>query len=290
MAYEKQIWNKYDDLKTEEENSDLGAVVTDSRMNHIEDGISDHTLDFTNPHNVSKTQVGLGNLDNVKQATKVEFDAHIGNTSNPHKVTADQVGLGSVDNIKQATKVEFDAHLSNVSNPHSVTATQVGAYSKTESDGKYGTITSLSFKANDSSVIHNSGDESITGTKTFDTVIATKIKTVGDTDGWADLAPINGFSGNLKYRILNGHLSVRAYALTAPAVNQDTAVIIAKLPSTINTTYLLGIMGTGPAVGSGLFVSYPCAIYGDANNNIWFARDAALPAGYKISGTVSVPL
>lgn len=44
MAYEKQIWNQYDDLKTEEENIENGAVVTDNRMNHIEEGIEAHPL------------------------------------------------------------------------------------------------------------------------------------------------------------------------------------------------------------------------------------------------------
>lgn len=39
MSYEKQAWSKYDALKSEEENIENGAVVTDSRMNHMEDGI-----------------------------------------------------------------------------------------------------------------------------------------------------------------------------------------------------------------------------------------------------------
>ena len=53
MSYEKQTWNKYDDLKTEEENIVNGAVVTDNRMNHIEEGISSHTIDISNPHKVT---------------------------------------------------------------------------------------------------------------------------------------------------------------------------------------------------------------------------------------------
>nr|MDK7656371.1 hypothetical protein [Bacillus subtilis] len=99
-------------------------------------------------------QVGLGNVDNVQQATKAEFnthntdssrhitstersnwnaketttgaqnkadtaeknaktytDQHINNKSNPHGVTKDQVGLGNVTNDKQATKTEFDTHV-----------------------------------------------------------------------------------------------------------------------------------------------------------------------------------
>ena len=72
MSYEKQTWNKYDDLKTEEENIVNGAVVTDNRMNHIEEGIYSHTNDTSNPHKVTAAQVGLGNVQNFGLATEDE--------------------------------------------------------------------------------------------------------------------------------------------------------------------------------------------------------------------------
>lgn len=72
MSYEKQTWNKYDDLKTEEENIVNGAVVTDNRMNHIEEGIYSHTIDISNPHKVTAAQVGLGNIQNFGLATEDE--------------------------------------------------------------------------------------------------------------------------------------------------------------------------------------------------------------------------
>lgn len=157
MSYEKQTWNKYDELKTEEENIKNGAVVTDNRMNHMESGIGDndnnltsHLANTNNPHKVTAVQIGLDKVINVKQASKVEFDSHTSNNSNPHKVTAAQVGLDKVDNIQQAAKTDFVSHVNNKSNPHSVTASQVGAYSKTESDAKFATgqsLTDLSNKA-----------------------------------------------------------------------------------------------------------------------------------------------
>lgn len=139
MSYEKQVWSKYDDLKPEEENIENGAVVTDSRMNHMEDGIEDssstlqnHVANKVNPHAVTKTQVGLGNVENIEQAAKTDFDAHVSNTSNPHGVTKDQIGLNKVTNVEQASKSNFDDHVSNKSNPHAVTASQTGAYTKSE--------------------------------------------------------------------------------------------------------------------------------------------------------------
>ena len=71
-----------------------------------------------NPHNVSASDVGLGNVDNVRQysasnppplptpadigaASASDLSAHTGDTNNPHGVTAAQVGLGNVDNVQQ---------------------------------------------------------------------------------------------------------------------------------------------------------------------------------------------
>ena len=79
MSYEKQTWNKYDELKTEEENIENGAVVTDNRMNHIEEGIYSHTIDISNPHKVTAAQVGLGNVQNFGLATEDEAKQAISN-------------------------------------------------------------------------------------------------------------------------------------------------------------------------------------------------------------------
>ena len=92
----------------------------------ITPNITSHMENSENPHGVTKSQVGLGNVDNAKQASKTEFDSHTGNKANPHGVTKSQVGLGNVDNAKQASKTEFDSHTGNKANPHGVTKSQVG--------------------------------------------------------------------------------------------------------------------------------------------------------------------
>lgn len=178
MSYEKQIWNQYDDLKTEEENIENGAVVTDNRMNHIEEGIDQtdttlqsHIADKTNPHGVTAKQLGLDKVPNYAVATEDEALAgesddtimtpSLTKAAAKSYVTKEDVGLSKVTNDEQATKAEFNAHTANKSNPHGVTASQVGAYSKTEADSK------LALKANESEVIHNSGDETIAGKKSF---------------------------------------------------------------------------------------------------------------------------
>ena len=47
--------------------------------------INAHANSINNPHAVTKLQVGLGNVDNIKQATKTEFDVHI-NEFLPHGI------------------------------------------------------------------------------------------------------------------------------------------------------------------------------------------------------------
>lgn len=80
--------------------------------------LNTHIMDNTNPHATTKSQVGLGSVDNVADASKPVSSAqstaiavvassvssHTGNTSNPHSTTATQVGLGSVNNTADTAK------------------------------------------------------------------------------------------------------------------------------------------------------------------------------------------
>lgn len=43
------------------------------------------------------------------KAEKVDLSAHINNRNNPHNVTKAQVGLGNVDNVKQASYIDHEA-------------------------------------------------------------------------------------------------------------------------------------------------------------------------------------
>lgn len=115
----------------------------------------DHSqLRSGNPHNVTKSDVGLGNVndtsDNDKPvstaqreaigAVQTNLDNHEADTSNPHAVTKSQVGLANVDNTSDVDKPvstaqqsaidvvqgHLDDHEDDVSNPHNVTKEQVG--------------------------------------------------------------------------------------------------------------------------------------------------------------------
>ncbi len=77
-----------------------GYSGTETAFNSSLAAVPSHIADKTNPHEVTKTQVGLGNVDNVKQAPYT----HVTDKSNPHGVTKAQVGLGNVDNTSDMDK------------------------------------------------------------------------------------------------------------------------------------------------------------------------------------------
>lgn len=152
------------------------AAITTQAINPL----NAHIGNTNNPHNTTKAQVGLGNVDNFKTATVPEatagtannlfltpqggrslidavagnaLQAHIANISNPHQVTKAQVGLGNVDNYPTATQAQAQGasdnatfmtplrtaqqitngigaaltnHMNNANNPHATTKAQVG--------------------------------------------------------------------------------------------------------------------------------------------------------------------
>lgn len=105
----------------------LEAIIGNQTTNKANQAdLNAHIQNKNNPHNVTKQQVGLGNVTNVEQASKQDFNNHLNNHNNPHSVTKAQVGLGNVTNVEQASKQEFNAHTTNRNNPHGVTKSQVG--------------------------------------------------------------------------------------------------------------------------------------------------------------------
>ena len=127
---ERIRWNGKADATHRHRVSDidgLEAIIGNQTTNKANQAdLAAHIQNRNNPHNVTKQQVGLGNVTNVEQASKQDFNNHATNHNNPHSVTKAQVGLGNVTNVEQASKQEFNAHATNRNNPHSVTKSQVG--------------------------------------------------------------------------------------------------------------------------------------------------------------------
>ena len=83
-----------------------------------------HTIDYSNPHRVTKGQVGLGNVDNITLIPITQFEEHLA-TINPHRVTKEQIGLGNVENVILVPATALPEHLATI-NPHRVTKEQIG--------------------------------------------------------------------------------------------------------------------------------------------------------------------
>lgn len=81
--------------------------------------LKDHNTDIvSNPHGITPTMIGLGNLTNAEQLVKANNLTDVGNT-----LTA-RTHLAVYSKTETDTKVSDHANLTN--NPHSVTSTQVG--------------------------------------------------------------------------------------------------------------------------------------------------------------------
>ena len=145
----------------------LGYVpVTPTEFTTHIDEFDDHVANVSNPHSVTKAQIGLGNVENKTSedirgeltATNVtdaltytpakatDLTSHISNKSNPHSVTKAQIGLDNVENktsedirgeltatnvttalgYTPVTPTDLSDHTSDTNNPHSVTKAQIG--------------------------------------------------------------------------------------------------------------------------------------------------------------------
>jgi hypothetical protein len=104
-----------------------------------------------------RTAIDQDEIDD-KFALLSTLDNHIDNTANPHLVTKTQVGLGLVDNTSDINKPisnaaafafttiqnNLNSHKTDLNNPHSTTAEQVGTYTKKEIEDR---ISQASFSA-----------------------------------------------------------------------------------------------------------------------------------------------
>lgn len=106
--------------------SDLKEIK--DKLSSVAQDVNNHINNTSNPHQVTKEQVGLGKVDNTSDLEKpisvavqdainqiylyiqdnypklADFNAHIYDYNNPHRVNKEQVGLGNVDNTADMDK------------------------------------------------------------------------------------------------------------------------------------------------------------------------------------------
>lgn len=71
----------------------------------------ENKADLSHRHKVADIDGLPEKIDEVtkSKAEKVDLTAHINNRNNPHNVTKTQVGLGNVDNVRQASYIDHEA-------------------------------------------------------------------------------------------------------------------------------------------------------------------------------------
>jgi len=104
----------------------LTGLADDDHLQYLTEARHD-ALPSDNPHNVDKTQVGLGNVDNTSDVNKPISTA----TQTALDLKADQAALDQEISDRTtadaAIQLQLDNHEANISNPHQVTITQAVA-------------------------------------------------------------------------------------------------------------------------------------------------------------------
>ena len=144
--YEKLYWT----ITLPSASAEQAGTISADQFNKLNSGLNG---DITNALNEAKAYTDAAKtaleklIQNSDKVIKESLDAHIGNKSNPHNVTKAQIGLGNVQNLAPAdmpvstaqaaaiadakaagTKAQTDlnTHANRRDNPHNVTRAQLG--------------------------------------------------------------------------------------------------------------------------------------------------------------------
>lgn len=144
--YERLYWN----ITLPSASAEQAGTISSAMFNKLNSGLNG---DITNALNEAKAYTDAAKtaleklIQDSDKVIKESLDAHIGNKSNPHNVTKAQVGLGNVQNLAPAdmpvsaaqaaaiadakaagTKAQTDlnTHVNRRDNPHNVTRAQLG--------------------------------------------------------------------------------------------------------------------------------------------------------------------
>jgi hypothetical protein len=125
------------------------SLAISSAAAGVQDNLTAHASNTSNPHGVTPAQIGAATGNPVYVETDAaglaaaagvqdNLTAHASNTSNPHGVTPAQIGAATGNPVYVETDAaglaaaagvqgNLTAHAGNTNNPHGVTAAQIGA-------------------------------------------------------------------------------------------------------------------------------------------------------------------
>ena len=234
----------------------------------------DHIADTINPHEVTKSQVGLGNVDNTADADKVVASAGKLTTSRTISLSGDATGSVSFDggaNVNMTVTVADDSHLhsfANVTNkPTTLAGYSIGdAYTKAETDALHESLAVASSGQSVSyfldNVITPGGNYALTNSPDGDpeTTIA-KIAVAANTPYFMERYISDPIGGTT----IDGGLWVfRTYASVSSDIG--TSEIVSRINKRTIKSGTVTITGTGTS--RTITSSDPIFVLEDANSSV----------------------
>lgn len=200
------------------------------------DALALHQADETNPHSVTKEQVGLGNVDNVKQASKADFDNHTG-ASKVGAHYAKNIALEDTANNFVSTEIEgaMAELFTNVSNGKALVGTAI-----TDVDPNVSVPTEPSFSD-----------------------LATAIGSISVGKKWAS-GTVTGSASTLNFTYYNGSTKTHLY-VNVTGLNFTPSYIIIRRPA--DPTFLCIYDGGETNTNYSIKMIYT------SNVNYWFKKD-----------------
>lgn len=178
-------------------------------------GLTDHMIDFSNPHRVTAAQVGLGSVANYPMA---DGPTTIAGSSSQFYVSP----FGLKQALDAGPNAAIGTHAGRNDNPHQVTAAQVGAYSQVQ------TNTLLASKLNTTGVAYDTSRfDGLSPTEYRDWALSTgvaanSLKFGGLTFGEAKANILSGQSADSAQLQGHSYAQVIAAAQAAASTATDT--------------------------------------------------------------------
>lgn len=230
-------------------------VQVDNLVSAVNTSLSNHENDLNNPHQVTKAQVGLGNVNNtsdlskpISTATQAALDLKANQTTTYTKT--------EVNALVTAVDSDLDAHVANTSNPHNVTKSQVGLANVDNTSDinkpiSTATQTALDLKANQSTTYTKTEvDNKDTNLQTQITTLSnTKANNLNDSGSGSTLI-VNGAAGTVKKVAVNNGLSISTDATTVTLGLSTYYTKSSTSTVTLGTSFVSLSLSLTPAAGT----------------------------------------
>ena len=182
----------------------------------VQDKLDSHIADKANPHQVTKAQVGLGNVDNT-----ADVDKPVSNAVNSAIITATtDMATETYVNQKDNLKADKATTLSGYGIADAYTKYEI--YNKDEIDGKDGDLTTL--KTADKTNLVKAINEVHDNTKGVVSLYDKNVEAGSGANGWTDL--LIKLANGRSQRDKNAEtLSVKDFGAVGDGVTDDTTAI-----------------------------------------------------------------